>query len=536
MCRRLVDTTTPTATEPHAGHHPLKPKPPPPLMPEAHMQNTQHPTQQPQPTASPSLQIMQINLNKSKTTHQELINSVKSKNWDIILIQEPHINNNFGGISTPTNYRPVFPEDRGRNGMPVRSVIWVSSLLETKSWENINVPNTNDITAIQLRGTYGKLTIFNIYNDCTHSNSETTLRTFLQTQGRRIIGGNDDYMLWAGDFNRHHPLWDRDEDTCLFTRQAQRDAEKLIELLAEHDMAMTLPKDIPTLHHMSSKRYSCPDNVFCTPNLRESITRCEVDASPRPTCTDHLTIPQGCTPSNPNYNFRDVDWELFRKTLKTHLSKLPPPDEITTAEQLNKASENLTHALQNTIASCVKRSNPRPDTKRWWNGDLTAMRKELNKLRADSNRNRALTDHTSHNELRRKSNTYGEAILLTKKQHWENYLEEMTPDNIWTANKYLKEPIGDGGNPRIPTLRIKDEQGTETKVNDNRDKANLFAASFFPPPPVNTNVPANFTYPQPIPDPPQITKAQIENQVRRLSHFSDPFIYPSKVILIQIFK
>ena len=86
----------------------------------------------------------------------------------------------------------------------------------------------------------------------------------------------------------------------------------------------------------------------------------------------------------------------------------------------------------------------------------------------------------------------------------------MTPDDIWTANKYLKEPIGNGGNPRIPTLRIKDEQGTETKVNDNRDKANLFAASFFPPPPVNTNVPANFTYPQPIPNPPQITKAQIE--------------------------
>ena len=36
---------------------------------------------------------------------------------------------------------------------------------------------------------------------------------------------------------------------------------------------------------------------------------------------------------------------------------------------------------------------------------------------------------------------------------------------------------------------------------------------------MNTNVPANFTYPQPIPDPPQITKAQIENQVRRLSPY-----------------
>jgi len=65
------------------------------------------------------------------------------------------------------------------------------------------------------------------------------------------------------------------------------------------------------------------------------------------------------------------------------------------------------------------------------------MRKELNRIRADSYRNRALTDHSSHKELKKKSNTYGEAILLAKKQHWENYLEEMTSDEIWTANKYL---------------------------------------------------------------------------------------------------
>ena len=144
------------------------------------------------------------------------------------------------------------------------------------------------------------------------------------------------------------------------------------------------------------------------------------------------------------------------------------------------------------------------------------MHKELNRIRADSYRNRVLTDHTSHKELKKKRNTYGEAILLAKKQHWENYLEEMTSDEIWTANKYLKEPVGDGGNPRIPTLQIKDKQGTEINVNDNRDKANLFAANFFPPPLANTNVPANFIYPQPLPDPPQITESQIQHQIQRL--------------------
>ena len=235
------------------------------------------------------------------------------------------------------------------------SIIWVSNLLNTKNWENINIPNTNDITAIQLRGDFGKLTIFNIYNDCTHSNTETTLRTFLQTQARRIISSNNVSMTWAGDFNRHHLLWDRDEDTCLFTRQSQRAAEKLIELLAKYDMVMALPKGVPTLHHMSSKRYSHPDNIFCMPNLQESMTRCEVDASSCPTCTDHfpivmhLTTPQPRAPISPNYNFRAVDWEIFRKMLKTHLDEIPP-------QLQSQQQNNLTKQVKTSPAPFKTRS------------------------------------------------------------------------------------------------------------------------------------------------------------------------------------
>lgn len=98
----------------------------------------------------------------------------------------------------------------------------------------------------------------------------------------------------------------------------------------------------------------------------------------------------------------------------------------------------------------------------------------------------------------------------------------MTAGDIWTANKYLREPAGDGGNPRIPTLRAKDERGREVEVNDSHDKARLFANTFFPPPPLNSSAPANFNYPEPIPNPPQITKAQIEDQIRRLLPYNAP--------------
>ena len=70
-----------------------------------------------------------------------------------------------------------------------------------------------------------------------------------------ILATENHHMIWVGDFNRHHPLWDKDKDTHLITQQANRFAEGLIELIANYNLAMSLPKGIPMLQHMVTKRY-----------------------------------------------------------------------------------------------------------------------------------------------------------------------------------------------------------------------------------------------------------------------------------------
>jgi ribonuclease HI len=218
-------------------------------------------------------------------------------------------------------------------------------------------------------------------------------------------------------------------------------------------------------------------------------------------------------------NFRETDWNTFRKKLAHNLNSRPDATPITTPEQLNTATSNLTSAIQETIKECVKQSKPKPDSKRWWNKELQKMRKKLNKLRTHSYRNRALTNHPSHRELRKLSNVYGNAIIQAKRQHWTDYLEDMTANDIWNANKYLKEPVGDGGNPRIPTLRSINSNREEVEINENHSKAQLFAKTFFPPPPSNSTVQENSAYPEPLPNPPQITISQIETQIRQLSPY-----------------
>src|SRR6202161_3976646 len=75
---------------------------------------------------------------------------------------------------------------------------------------------------------------------------------------------------------------------------------------------------------------------------------------------------------------------------------------------------------------------------------------------------------------------------------------------IWTANKYLKEAVGDGGLPRIPPLKTTNENHQIITTEDNTSKAILLAKTFFPPP--RANLQNDNHHQEEYPDPPTITK------------------------------
>ena len=152
-----------------------------------------------QPNAQ-RLRILQINLNKSPNAHLDLINNVRSEKWDIILVQEPNITF-FTNIRTPNHYISVTPASRFTLPNPVRSVIWMSSSLSTNSWKIISIPDTNDVTAVQITGTFGRLTIFNIYNPGEHNDVISKLHSYMVAQRTQICLNPNDYVMWNGDFN-----------------------------------------------------------------------------------------------------------------------------------------------------------------------------------------------------------------------------------------------------------------------------------------------------------------------------------------------
>ena len=205
-------------------------------------------------------------------------------------------------------------------------------------------------------------------------------------------------------------------------------------------------------------------------------------------CTDHFPIitnidlPQLRIPPDLSFNFRIADREDFNKTLKIKLNLLLHLEPINSLQELENAGNELTRVLQQTIKEKITWSKPSLDAKRWWNGELSAMKKNLNRLRSESYNYWAIANHYSHRELRIRSRAYGKAIILAIRTHWMEYLEEMMASDIWIANKYLKNPAGDGGQPWIPTIKTGNAEGRVTEVNNNEDKAKVFTKAFFPPP------------------------------------------------------
>lgn len=137
------------------------------------------------------------------------------------------------------------------------------------------------------------------------------------------------------------------------------------------------------------------------------------------------------------------------------------------------------------------------------------MKVETAKLAHLSKQMQFLPDHPFHEEHHILCNQYSEAIKRTKQEHWLNWLENINCNEIWIANKYLNSESSDNGPSCISSLKVKQPDGSVTTATLNDEKSTALTTSFFPPPPPQSSVPLDSTYPDPVPDPDDITEDHI---------------------------
>ena len=473
-----------------------------------------------------TIRIWQQNLNRSQMGQQETLNTITPNSYDIMAIQEPW-KNSINHYSTATSaWRSVYPTTHNKIPAETRSLLLVSTNLSTNSWSELSV-DSPDITAIQLQTKGGLLWIFNMYVDCLHDEALKALETTIREH--RAGGGPGAKMIWVGDFNRHHPLWDAPSNHHLFTRSNIDAADTLINLTRRFRMTSVLPAGIPTLCALSTNNLTRVDQVYASESLADEVTKCNTHPEAQPTKVDHYPIATEIdrqverTQPKERRDFRKVDWEEFGEQLEGELKERTRPVWIADAGELESAVQSVMGAIEKTVTKCVPTFLPTPFRKRWWTKELTALGVEKRKLQRRAAKYRRMgIFHEVLEEARLFRNDYNDRIEREKRTHWTNYLDEATVTNVHQAARYAKGPATDGGRSRIAALE--GPQAGKRTVTDNGEKGKLFYKAFFiepadpkqlriPPSPAKTSSAFEYT---------PITTAQVHRAIQRLAPYKAP--------------
>ena len=205
--------------------------------------------------------------------------------FNLILIQEPWLDS-FSNARGNHHWHIVYPPRYTDGHKTIRAIILINTNLSTDAYSTLQIHYSN-ITTIHLKGDFSHCSIFNIYNNCNNNLTIETLHTYLRENLATALPLPTDHMLWLGDFNRHHPLWEDNKNCRLYNPPHLIDP--LIDTLQEFDMQMALPSGIPTLEMVLSN-WTRPDNVWCSNNLLNPIISCNINPSICPLRADHLPI------------------------------------------------------------------------------------------------------------------------------------------------------------------------------------------------------------------------------------------------------
>ena len=440
--------------------------------------------------------IWQQNSHKSKLAHQYILNTASPDDWDLIVIQEPWLDQ-FNNARGSAYWRVLYPSTHLLDDSPrTRTITLINTNIDTDAYTQVEIPSA-DILAVKFLGPHGNLYVINIYNDCTHNNTIRDLTTSIPLL--RLTP--TDSMIWLGDFNRHHPIWESEDNKHLYS--SNEDIEPLLEVIRDNDMEQALPPDTPTFETVSHN-WTRPDNVWISFNAVNLITSCDTDPSIRPIHADHLPIitlidlpvPRAISKTLPD--FHNYDTEKFNKALDAKLQAESPAVPILSEAEFLTKVDKLTTIIQDTIAEQIPLRKPCPFSKRWWTPELTALRKKKNRLSNLAYKHRRIANHPSKEAHRTANKDMAKAVEEACKSHWTAWLENITSRQVYLANKYVTNEPSDYSNARIPSLKTT-RNNAPALATTNTSKTEALKKMFFPPPPATSQVPDNFAYPRPLP-------------------------------------
>jgi len=154
--------------------------------------------------------------------------------YDIAAIQEPYLNHNHNSCASH-NWFTLYPKEHYAIPQNTRSIMLINKRILTNKWSQINL-TSSDVTAIQMQTPSGPVILINMYNDARNSEGVWKVMQYLQHKGWDQNPRWLTHLIWLGDFNTHHLMWDEDRNSQLFMQANLDKVQIIIDAMANFDL------------------------------------------------------------------------------------------------------------------------------------------------------------------------------------------------------------------------------------------------------------------------------------------------------------
>lgn len=330
------------------------------------------------------MNILQQNVRKMARAQDAIYNDQESGEFDVILLQEPHIST-YGEQQRITGTGPNFEavllklhpgvETRKRVGM------WVN---RKQDFVQINIPNA-DVVAILINAQKRQVLVTSVYIPCigtdgAEANGEQ-LRERLQAIQQAIDQERTQdpsvELIIAGDFNRHDILW---EGNHIGNSPRQGEAQQILDFMETNDLQSMLPRGAMTFE--SGAGESTIDLMLVSQRLEEEKSICALCRTEHG--SHHRAIHSAFSMDTANeesvptvrYMIKQADWTKVRGYIEQH-----PSRQRFSTLGLDEMEERLVGMVQGALEEHCPKVKPSVYSKRWWNVNLSELRKNYTSIR-----------------------------------------------------------------------------------------------------------------------------------------------------------
>ncbi len=127
---------------------------------------------------------------------------------------------------------------------PTQSIMLININIHKDCYIELSV-TSNNIIIIRLLISNCHLSLFNIYNDCTHDQTLDTLAQYFTNNLQQALSNPQDHMIWLSDFNHHYSYWEHEGNTR--TYNIDKFITLLLNLIHEYEITLALLSYISTL-------------------------------------------------------------------------------------------------------------------------------------------------------------------------------------------------------------------------------------------------------------------------------------------------